>query len=616
MLHRPSNYHLYRIGHHLPLENGARPRKLLVLYGSQTGTAQDAAQRIWREAKARGFTCRITALNDYPVANLIHQPLVVFVCSTTGDGDPPDNMKVFWRFIFRKHLPANSLAQTTYAVLGLGDSSYEKFNFVAKKLSKRISQLGACSLLPLGLADEQHELGSDAVIDPWLLQFWDRILENVPLDEQTRLTKYDALLPASYRLHYVDSAITVKESGNRECETFSNTRSQSPPFLASMISNERVTVEDHFQDVRLIKFDISNSGLKFRAGGVVLIQPCNLPPMVEEFCSLLQLDPNKLFILEQNYEELPLPELPRPCSLHYLLEHVLDISRVPRRSFFQLLSRISCHTDEQERLMELSEPTGLDDLYSYCNRPRRTTLEVLHDFPHTAAGLPIDYLFDLIPVIQPRAFSIASSPLVFPDELHILVAVVGYKTKLFRPRRGLCSSWLASMDPTKDPVHIPLRLRSGSFSFPNGPTPIIMVGPGTGVVPFRAALQERQAQNKTENVLFFGCRNSLADFHFQREWEEAVNRGFLKIFTAFSRDQEQKVYVQHKLRENSKVIWELLSKKEACFYIAGNAHQMPNDVLDALRKVVENEGGLSKDEARQVVSGLQDSKRLQQETWS
>uniref|UniRef100_A0A8C4Q4K1 NADPH-dependent diflavin oxidoreductase 1 n=1 Tax=Eptatretus burgeri TaxID=7764 RepID=A0A8C4Q4K1_EPTBU len=598
------------------VSEGAKPRKLLVLYGSQTGTAQDAAQRIWREAKARGFTCRVTALDDYPVANLIHEPLVVFVCSTAGDGDPPDNMKIFWRFIFRKHLPANSLAQITYAVLGLGDSSYEKFNFVAKKLSKRLSQLGACSLLLLGLADEQHEFGSDAIIDPWLLQFWGRIMENLPLDEQNRLNKNDTLLPASYRLHYMDSGITVKESGNPEYETSSKTQSQLPTFLASMISNERVTVEDHFQDVRLIKFDIYNSGLQFRAGDVVLIQPSNLPSMVEEFCSLLKLHPNKLFILEQNYEELPLPALPRPCSLHYLLEHVLDISRVPRRSFFQLLSRISCHTDERERLIELSEPTGLDDLYSYCNRPRRTTLEVLQDFPHTAAGLSIDYLFDLIPVIQPRAFSIASSPLVFPDELHILVAVVQYKTKLFRPRRGLCSSWLASLDPTKDPIHIPLQIRPGSFSFPNGPTPIIMVGPGTGVVPFRAALQERQAQNKTENVLFFGCRNCLADFHFQHDWEEAVDRGFLKIFTAFSRDQEQKVYVQHKLLENSKVIWELLSKKEACFYIAGNAQQMPNDVLNALRRVVEKEGGLSKEEARRMVSGLQDSKRLQQETWS
>ncbi|XP_010013813.1 PREDICTED: NADPH-dependent diflavin oxidoreductase 1, partial [Nestor notabilis] len=285
--------------------------------------------------------------------------------------------------------------------------------------------------------------------------------------------------------------------------------------------------------------------------------------------------------------------LPQPCSIRYLVTHYLDISCVPRRSFFQLLSCFSTSELEREKLQEFSSAQGQEELYSYCNRPRRTTLEVMWDFPHTTCAIPPDYLLDLIPRIRPRAFSIASSML-------ILMAVVRYKTRLSKPRRGLCSTWLASLNPDQGDVWVPLWVKKGGLKFPSEPdTPVIMIGPGTGVAPFRAAIQERVAQGQRGNCLFFGCRQKSKDFYCQAEWEELVAKGFLTLFTAFSRDQG-----------------DLLSSRNAHVYLAGNAKQMPAAVAEALQSVLQLEGGLSPSEAEEYLAALERSQRFQSETWS
>uniref|UniRef100_A0A8D2DJR8 NADPH-dependent diflavin oxidoreductase 1 n=1 Tax=Sciurus vulgaris TaxID=55149 RepID=A0A8D2DJR8_SCIVU len=504
--------------------------RLLVLFGSQTGTAQDVAERLGREAQRRRLGCRVQALDSYAVANLIREPLVIFVCATTGQGDPPDNMKNFWRFIFRKNLPSTSLCQMDFAVVGLGDSAYAKFNFVAKKLHRRLLQLGGSALLPMCLGDDQHELG----------------------------------LPSKFTLQFIQEAPNPgsKESCLASPESL-GPPSESQPFLAPMVTNQRVTGPSHFQDVRLIEFDITDSGISFAPGDVVLIQPSNSAAHIQQFCQVLGLDPKQYFMLQPQELDVPCPpELPQPCSVWHLVSQYLDIASVPRRSFFELLACLSPHKLEREKLLELSSAQGQEDLCEYCSRPRRTILEVLCDFPHTAGAIPPDYLLDLIPQIRPRAFSIASSLLVHPGRLQILVAVVQYQTRLREPRRGLCSSWLASLDPEKGPVQVPLWVRPGGLAFPETPdTPVIMVGPGTGVAPFRAAVQERVAQGQTGNFLFFGCRWRDQDFYWAAEWQELEKRGCLTLVTAFSREQGQKVYVQHRLRERGPLVWELLEHR-------------------------------------------------------
>ncbi|XP_062446971.1 NADPH-dependent diflavin oxidoreductase 1 isoform X1 [Rhea pennata] len=593
-------------------------RKLLILFGSQTGTAEDTAERIGREAKRRHFQCRVEALDSYDVANLINELLVVFVCATTGQGDPPDNMKMFWRFLFRKNLPPSSLCQMDYAVLGLGDSSYPKFNFVAKKLHKRVLQLGGSPLLPVALGDDQHDLGSDAVVDPWLVDLWDKILSLYPLPPGLEIISPDVRLPPKYTLHYLAEDSSCSDGGLLQPRAPRAVPTELHPFAARMVSNQRVTAESHFQDVRLIEFDVTGSGITFSAGDVVMIQPQNSPEDVQQFCQLLRLDPDRYFVLKPSEPGTALPALlPQPCTIQQLVTHYLDISCVPRRSFFQLLSSFSPNELEREKLQEFSSAQGQEELYSYCNRPRRTTLETLWDFPHTTCAIPPEYLLDLIPRIRPRAFSIASSMLAHPNRIQILMAVVQYKTRLSKPRRGLCSTWLASLNPQHGDVRVPLWVKKGGMKFPADPdTPVIMIGPGTGVAPFRAAIQERVAQGRRGNCLFFGCRQKSKDFYCQLEWEELVTKSFLMLFTAFSRDQEEKVYVQHRIRENRKLVWELLSSRNAHIYLAGNAKQMPAAVIEALQSVLQLEGGLSPSEAEEYFTALERSQRFQSETWS
>ncbi|XP_011368194.1 NADPH-dependent diflavin oxidoreductase 1 isoform X1 [Pteropus vampyrus] len=610
--------------------------RLLVLFGSQTGTAQDVSERLGREARRRRLGCRVQALDSYPVVNLINEPLVIFVCATTGQGDPPDNMKNFWRFIFRKNLPSTSLCQMDFAVLGLGDSSYAKFNFVAKKLYRRLLQLGGTALLPVCLGDDQHELGPDAAIDPWLHTLWEKVLGLYPMPIGLGVIPPGVPLPSKFALQFFQEAPEMCSGEQRGART----EPQSPPselqpFLARMVTNRRVTGPSHFQDVRLIEFDITGSGINqpsprvppkpsmafphsFAAGDVVLILPQNAASHVQQFCQALGLDPDQCFMLQPREPDVSCPErLPQPCSVRHLVSQYLDIASVPRRSFFELLACLSPHELERDKLLELSSPAGQEELSQYCSRPRRTALEVLCDFPHTAAAIPPDYLLDLIPPIRPRAFSIASSLLARPSRLQILMAVVQYQTRLKEPRRGLCSSWLASLDPEQGPVQVPLWVRPGGLTFPQAPdTPVIMVGPGTGVAPFRAAVQERVAQGRTENFLFFGCRQRDQDFYWEAEWKELEERGCLSLVTAFSRDQERKVYVQHRLRELGPLVWELLDHRGAYFYLAGNAKYMPADVSEALTSIFREEGGLSGPEAAAYLARLQRTLRFQTETWA
>ncbi|XP_041368250.1 NADPH-dependent diflavin oxidoreductase 1-like [Gigantopelta aegis] len=587
--------------------------KLLVLYGSQTGTAQDVAERIGREGKRRHFTVRVMSLDSYAVAGLIHEPIVVFVCATTGQGDPPDNMKLFWRFILRKNLPSKSLTQVKFAVLGLGDSSYQKFNVVAKKLNKRLQQLGGHILTPIGLGDDQHELGPDAVVDPWLESFWNTTLQLYPLPVGKSIISADICPVSRFKL-ITKPKETV--SPTNQCIQTDSKYNQLHPFHARLKTNNRVTSPDHFQDVRHIVLDTTGSGILFNPGDVVMVHPQNLDDTVEEFILLFGLDRDMCFVLEANQSDCDVPaSLPQPCSVDYLVRNYLDINGIPRRYFFELMSLLSDDEQEKEKLKEFASAAGQEELFSYCNRMKRNTLEVLHDFLETCRTLTLEYLIDLIPPLQPRAFSIASSQKMFPDEIHILMAVVKYRTKLLKPRRGVCSTWLSQLIPGAQTT-VPVWVKPGTIRFPKTTPPVIMVGPGTGVAPFRSFIQDRASDHIGGNVLFFGCRNCNKDFYCEDEWRELENENLVTLFTAFSRDQEDKVYVQHIMKDNGALIWKLLSQDEAWFYIAGNAKRMPDDVRESLKEVIKREGEQTEDESERFLIHLEQNRRYQVEAWS
>ncbi|XP_048772680.2 NADPH-dependent diflavin oxidoreductase 1-like [Ostrea edulis] len=592
-------------------------RKILILYGSQTGTAQDVAEKFAREAKRRLLSTRVMALDDYNVVDLIHEEMVVFVCATTGQGDPPDNMRVFWRFIMRKNLPNNSLSKMKFAVMGLGDSSYQKFNFIAKKLFKRLLQLGAESLQSVGLADDQHDLGADAVIYPWMKSLWEHVLNLYPLAAGQEIISPDVKPPPRYRVVQFGPDVNGVSPVSPPVSNGISQYNRNQPFPASLISNQRVTADDHWQDVRLIRLGIQDSGIKYTPGDVVMIQPENSEDSVEEFLSLMKLNPCQRFTLHQNDPNIPLPPLlPQPCTVQHLVKHYLDINSVPRRSFFEFMALFSTDELEKEKLQEFCTPEGQEELYSYCNRVKRSILEVLQDFPNTSSSLQFEYLFDVIPQLQPRAFSIASSQVVFPDEIQILMAVVEYKTRLQKPRRGVCSTWLSRLKVSDKPF-VPVWVKKGTIRFPKDiSTPVILIGPGTGVAPFRSFIQERSKSKTRKNVLFFGCRNHDKDFLCKEEWNEAVRNGCLELHTAFSRDQEDKVYVQHVMLNKGPLLWKLLEDEAAWFYIAGNAKQMPDDVKSALHNIIQQHGHMSSEEADSYIHRLEQTRRYQAETWN
>jgi len=583
-------------------------RGLVVLYGSQTGTAQEVAERIGREGERLHFSTEVSSMDSFDVRRLPTSPLVVYVTSTTGQGEEPDNMKKTWKFLLRKNLPTTSLSGQRFGVIGLGDSSYAKFNHVAKKLSKRLAQLGGLQLLAAGLGDDQHDLGPDFVIDPWLESFWTLALQLYPLPSGCEPISKDILPKPKYKVHWIDTEEDLSKHVNNGSPSSNVVREY---HQCPVLSSVRQTPEDHFQDVRLLQVDISGTGLEYSPGDVAEILPTNLEDNVETFFKLFpELDPDKMFLLTPSNSKTQLPStefLPRPCSLRHAVRHYLDIQSIPRRYFFELLSHFTTDDLEREKFQEFTRADGQQDLYDYCNRPKRNILEVLYDFRHTTPNIPVDYLFDLIPPIKPRSFSIASNISQHSHVLQLLVAVVNFRTNLKSARRGLCSTWISQLSAGD---LVPVKTRKGTLTFPPAPVPIVMVGPGTGVAPFRSFLTENPSSER-QTMLYFGCRNKAADFFFEKDFSELKN---LKLVTAFSRDQEDKIYVQHRMKETSEQLRSFILDQSGWMYVAGSSKNMPTQVRKALVAALADK--LGDEEAEKYVEMMEKTGRYQTETWS
>lgn len=595
-------------------------RKLLILYGSETGNCEDLGKRIGWQAKRRHFDVKLMALDEYPKKNLVNEDLVLFICSTTGQGEPPENMKKFWKFIMRKDLSDHSLVALQAAVIGLGDSSYLHYNITAKKLYKRLVQLGASMVLKIVLGDDQNPLGFDATIIPWLKDYWKQVEMMFPLYGNKTVISDDELIESSFEIHFIENSYLVNMNHKKE-NPYQAFFDYKHPFMATILSNERVTSEDHFQDVRLMKFQIPEvlTSLKYSPGDICVVNPKNLQSNVEEFISLLGLEKDKLIIIRNKNREwlngCTYNSIEEACSILDLVTNYLDIQSIPKRSFFEIFYHFSQDELEKNKLKEFNSTNGQEDLYEYCNRPRRTILEVLKDFPNTTPHVPFEYLFDLIPSIKPRQFSIASSFNAHPKELHILVAVVKFNTRLKTERLGLCSNWLAGL---ADGDKVPISIKCGTFRLPPDNIPVICIGPGTGVAPFRSIIQERIIRGVGNNYLIFGCRNKGKDFYFEEEWNDASVSGYLTYKVAYSRDDPaKKHYVQDIVLKEKELMWELVIVQDAWILVAGRANQMPTQVKNNLIEVLEDVGKDAwKGKADKVVNRWERQFKLQFECWS
>ncbi|KAK0572444.1 hypothetical protein LWI29_031550 [Acer saccharum] len=629
-----------------PTPGGVSVLSRLILYASQTGNALDAAERIGREAERRGCPVVVRSMDDYDAKSLPWEDIVIFVVSTTGQGDAPDSMKVFWRFLLQKNLSKHWLKGVHYAVFGLGDSGYQKFNFVAKKLDNRLLNLGATAVLERGLGDDQHPSGYEGALDPWLRSLWgslyqinpsffqqgpDFVIPNVKLIEQPKvhITYHKVERAHSQFTNALDLKgieMQLERARSMSPVKFSNYKNKPECFL-KMIKNQPLTRAGGGKDVRHFEFEFVSSVIQYEVGDVLEILPSQDPAAVDAFLQCCNLNPEAFIIVHRtdirnNGTFMNTTE--SPIKLRTFVELTMDVaSASPRRYFFEVMSFFAKAEHERERLQYFASPEGRDDLYQYNQKERRTVLEVLQDFP--SVQMPFEWLVQLVPPLKSRAFSISSSLLAHPNQVHATVNVVSWMTPYKRKRNGLCSTWLAGLDPLQN-IYIPAWFHKGSLPHPPPSLPLILVGPGTGCAPFRGFVEERAIQSlfgpTAPIIFFFGCQNEENDFLYKEFWSiHSQNEGILSeakgggFYVAFSRDQPKKVYAQHKMLEQSQKIWNLLVA-EASIYVAGSSTKMPSDIWSAFEEIVSKEGGIPRDSATIWLKALNRAGKYHVEAWS
>lgn len=585
---------------------------ITILYGSQTGNAEDLARRIGHRAKFLGFNVLAQTMDDFPLKQLPKQKLVIFVCSTTGHGQEPENMKNLYNFIRRRDLPKDCLSDLKFTVYGLGDSSYAKFNYVSKVLYRRLEECGAQPLQKLVTGNEQHHLGCDGAIYPALDDLWAQLGKYI-----SSTTGDDSLVPIEPECSYevtVGNSMEFPTPDSIFRPEFCD-RYQLKQAMCTL--NCRITPDTHFQDTRHLCFK-SDDPLEYEPGDVCTILPANTDENTTIFINLLRLEPDQRFSLkkkDKNYMVNYLYDfIPDGLRIYDVIKYYFDIQSVPKRSFFEFLWPFSLNDLERGKLREFASTEGQEEMYEYCVKPKRSILEVLLDFPHTVCNIKFQYLFDIIPPIKPRSFSIASSTSVHPNEVHLIVGVVKYQTRMKKTRIGLCSNYLASLTPVESGAatideknSIKFFIKRTDFKLPqNDSTPVLMIGPGLGIAPFRSFIEERaaRASKNSLNFLYFGCRFESQDFYFKKELESFVRSDILSLKVAFSRETPKR-YVQDILREDSELIRKLIIEEKATVYVAGNS-KLPEDLRTVFAKILGSE---------KFVAQLETTNKIQYDCW-
>ncbi|KAF8545156.1 hypothetical protein BDD12DRAFT_915017 [Trichophaea hybrida] len=591
-------------------------RRVLILYASQTGTAEDLSLQLSATLERHRFTVTILPCDALtPFSSLAAHDLVFLLISTTGQGEVPDNAKNFWRNLLRKKIPLGWLGGVNFGVFCLGDSTYPKFCWAGRKVGRRLLQLGANEVVGRGEGDGRGDEGIEGVFAYWVDEVRNVLRSRWPLaDGLWEIPEY-VVLPSKWVLAFADSGAGGKEA----VDGLDIMRNLHAPrhgsVLATVTRNERITPEDHWQDVRHFTFSLPKS-VDWEPGDTLSLSPKNFPEDVDLFLSLqnwtsiadrpLILTP-AAHLLPDEIPPCPISTPISPLTLRTLLTHHLDITAIPRRSFFSLVASLTTDETHRERLAEFADPQWVEELWDYTTRPRRSLLEVLQEFNTIRIGL--DRLLELVPRLRERQFSIASSSLISNTSVDLLVAIVKYRTIIKKTRQGVCTRWLASLVPEESSVSILFQKGSLALRTQDLQRPVVMVGPGTGVAPMRALLWHRV------NLLFFGCRNREKDYFFSSEWEKLKDQGVLKGFTAFSRDQKAKRYVQTVIREEGKAVWEALGRREGTVFVCGSSGRMPQAVREALIEVFEKWGDMRREDAKVYLEGMEKIGRYKQETW-
>ncbi|MBM3845544.1 MAG: sulfite reductase subunit alpha [Verrucomicrobia bacterium] len=540
---------------------------LTIVFGSQTGTAEKLAKRASKEATKRGFAPVLHDMASTPIKECASSPSLMVITSTYGDGEPPDTAKSFWEGLNSAEAPHH---KARYTVCALGDTNYPKFCAFGKSVDARLEALGAHRILPCAECDTDYE----AAFAGWL----DKSLKELSAGVgQTGVTPSggDAVTPVAK-----ESAV----SGTREC-----------PYPSALLVNRLLNGEGSAKETRHFEFELTDPTVQYQAGDALGVIPSNCPALVSDLISTLHADPEEIVPVSNGLE----------LSLFEALSHHFEITRIPKA----LIAHLAVRTRE-EQLVKLTDPNVNGELSAFLRG--REIIDLL--LQHPGARTTARELVAMLRRLQPRLYSISSSPKAHPKRVHLTVGIVRYES-LGRQRKGVCSTFLAER-AGGSPVPIFVH-RNDNFRPPADPkVPMIMVGPGTGIAPFRAFLQERSAGGaQGRNWLFFGDQRSSTDFLYREELQAQKSAGILnRLDLAFSRDQDEKIYVQQRMLENARELFNWL-EDGAHFYVCGDASRMAKDVDAALHRVIEIAAQRNPDQAREYVNALKTSKRYQRDVY-
>ena len=554
-----------------PTEVQTISKDVTILYGSQTGNAQGLAKKAGKKLEESGFQVNVSAMSDFKPNNLKKVNNLLVIVSTHGEGEPPDNAITFHEFIHGRRAP--KLDNLHFSVLALGDTSYEFFCHTGKEFDQKLEELGGTRLYPRFDCD----LDFDEPASEWL----DGVLASL-----------NDTLGGSEQQEGSNAA-----NGASTSEKVESVYSRTNPFKAEVLENINLNGRGSNKETRHLELSLEGSGLSFKPGDSLGIYPENDPALVEMLLEELDWSPEQTVTINKQGDIRSLKEA---------LGSYFEITVLTK----PLLQKVLDLTNNEE-LRKLLSSGNEELLKSYMSG--RDLLDLVRDFGPW--GNSAQEFVSILRKMPARLYSIASSQAANPDEVHLTIGAVRYDAH-GRERKGVASILCAERLQPGDTLQVYVQ-QNDNFALPENPeTPIVMVGPGTGVAPFRSFMQEREeigAEGKS--WLFFGDQHFVTDFLYQTEWQQWLKDGVLtKMDVAFSRDTDQKVYVQHRMLEQSKELYNWL-KDGAVVYICGDEKHMAHDVHQTLINIIETEGGMSKADAEAYLAEMQQQKRYQRDVY-
>ncbi|KAF4764579.1 hypothetical protein N7455_009459 [Penicillium solitum] len=632
-------------------------KNCVIFYGSQTGTAEDYASRLAKEGSQRfGLKTMVADIEDYDYENLDKFPddkVAFFVLATYGEGEPTDNAVEFYQFFTGEDVAFESgasaddkpLSSLKYVTFGLGNNTYEHYNAMVRQVDTALTKLGAQRIGTAGEGDDGAGTMEEDFL-AWKEPMWAALSDAMNLQER------EAIYEAVFSVVEDDEKSPEEESvylgeptaSHREGRTKGPFSAHNPYIAPVVESSELFTVKD--RNCLHMEISIAGSNLSYQTGDHIAIWPTNAGAEVDRFLQVFGIEEKRHSVINvKGIDVTAKVPIPTPTTYDAAVRYYMEVCAPVSRQFVSTLAAFAPDEESKTEIVRLGNDKDYfhEKITNQCFTIAQA-LQSITSKPFTA--VPFSLLIEGLNKLQPRYYSISSSSLVQKDKISITAVVESVRLPgASHIVKGVTTNYLLALkqkqngDPSPDPhgltysingprnkydgIHVPVHVRHSNFKLPSDPSkPIIMVGPGTGVAPFRGFIQERAAlAAKGEKVgttlLFFGCRKSNEDFIYKDEFKTFQDQmgDSLKIITAFSREGSEKVYVQHRLKENAELVSELL-KQKANFYVCGDAANMAREVNLVLGHIIAQQRGLPAEKGEEMVKHMRSSGSYQEDVWS